>query len=167
VGIFEKTLAKGWRQGDARCTALVVALVHRFPMRELEEVRAIREKGFQGCIHGRPRSKRQVLLMDFETLHRLEIAPGAVKENITTHGLNMREISVGQRLRIGGALLEVSVPCEPCERMDRIRPGLRAELRDRRGWLCRVVEAGELRRGDEIEVMGAGMAPESKGEITL
>jgi MOSC domain-containing protein YiiM len=50
--------------------------------------------------------------------------------------------------------------------MDEIRSGLRAELRDKRGWLCRVIEAGMVRRGDRIEIVGAGMAPESKGEVT-
>jgi MOSC domain-containing protein YiiM len=45
------------------------------------------------------------------------------------------------------------VPCEPCHRMDEIRQGLKEKLRGRRGMLCRVVEAGRIRRGDRIQVL--------------
>jgi MOSC domain-containing protein YiiM len=132
---------------------LFVCLVHRFPMRELEEAEAIQDKGFGGCIHGRPGSKRQVLLMDEETLSRFGLAPGMVKENITTRGIDFQTLAVGQRLRIGEALFEISAPCDPCSRMDEIRMGLEQQLWGQRGWLCRVVEGGKLRRGDRIEVL--------------
>ena len=131
---------------------LFVALVHRQPMREMEEVVAVADRGFEGCVHGRPGSRRQVLLMDLETLEELGIPAGAVKENITTWGLEMRALRPGQRLRVGEALFEVTVPCEPCRRMDETRPGLQQELRGRRGMLCRVLHGGRIRRGDRIEV---------------
>ena len=132
---------------------LFTAVVHRQAMCEMEDVTAVADRGFAGCIHGRPGSRRQVLLMDLETLEELGIPPGAVKENITTRGLNVRDLKGGQRLRVGEALLEVTVPCEPCYRMDEIRRGLQDELRGRRGMLCRVIEAGRIRRGDAIEVL--------------
>ena len=134
---------------------LFTCQVHRFAMKEVEEADAMENKGFVGCIHGRPRSKRQILLMDKEALDRLGIAPGAVKENITTRGVDFRTLTMGGRLRIGECLLEITVPCDPCSRMDEIRMGLQSELRGQRGWLCRVVEAGKIRRGDRIEVMAA------------
>ena len=137
----------------AEVARLFVAFVHRHPMREVEEAVAVVDRGLEGCIHGRPRSRRQVLLMDLETLEELGIPVGAVKENITTHGLAVRDLGAGQRLRVGEALLEATVPCEPCYRMDEIRQGLQQELRGRRGMLCRVVEAGRIRRGDRIEVL--------------
>jgi MOSC domain-containing protein YiiM len=37
--------------------------------------------------------------------------------------------------------------------MDEIRMGLQAELRGRRGILCRVIKSGIIRRGDAIEVI--------------
>ena len=132
---------------------LFVALVHRQPMREMEEVVAVADRGFEGCVHGRPGSRRQVLLMDLETLEQLGIPAGAVKENITTRGLEVRALRPGQRLRVGEALFEVTVPCEPCRRMDEIRPGLQQELRGRRGMLCQVLQGGRIRRGDRIELL--------------
>jgi len=136
---------------------LFVCLIHRFPINELEEAQLIEDKGLRGCIHGRPGSKRQVLLMDLETLERLDIAPGAVKENITTEGIDFEKLGEGQRLRVGQGLLEITGPCHPCDRMDEIRMGLQQELRGQRGWLCKVVEGGIVRRGDRIELL-AGVA---------
>jgi MOSC domain-containing protein YiiM len=94
-----------------------------------------------------------VLLMDLETIGELGIAPGDVKENITTRGLDIRGLLEGQRIRAGRALLEVTGPCHPCDRMDEIRPGLKDALRGKRGVLCRVLEAGQLQRGDSIEAL--------------
>jgi len=134
-------------------TNIFLCLVHRFPMKEIEEAEALQNKGLKGCIHGRPNSKRQVSLMDVETLQRLGVPPGAVKENVTTRGLHFQQLRPGQHLRIGGSLLEITLPCDPCSRMDEIRQGLQEELRGQRGWLCRVVESGIIRRGDRIEVL--------------
>lgn len=122
-------------------------------MQPLDEARALQDTGFEGCAHGRPGSQRQVLLMDLETLHDFGLGPGDLKENITTEGLDLGALPHGQRLRIGQAVLEVTLPCEPCGRMDDIRRGLQQELRGKRGKLCRVVEGGLIRRGDPIELI--------------
>lgn len=129
-------------------------LVHRFPIEELSEVEVVANKGFKGCIHGRPGSKRQISLMDAETLEKLGVAPGLVKENITTGGMDFQALSTGQILRIGDeCVLEITGPCHPCPRMDEIRMGLQEELRGQRGWLCKVTVSGRVRRGDQIEVI--------------
>ena len=135
----------------ARVEHLFTALVHCFPVREVDEAQAILDKGFEGCMHGRRGSKRQVLLMEAETLEKLRVLPGDVKENVTTRGLVHRALGEGDRLWIGEAILEVTAPCHPCSRMDEIRRGLQEELRGQRGILCRVVHAGVIRRGDAIE----------------
>ena len=129
------------------------ATVHRQPMQGVEEALAVENRGLEGCIHGRPGSGRQVLLMDMEALARLGLEPGMVKENITTQGVALYELSPGQRLGIGESVLEVTMPCEPCRLMDEIRAGLRQKLRGQRGMLCRVVQGGWIRRGNRIEVL--------------
>jgi MOSC domain-containing protein YiiM len=120
-------------------------------MEELQEVQAVSDLGIEGCAHGRPRSKRQVLLVDKETLDAMDLQPGTTRENITTTGLNVNSLAIGQQLRIGETRLEVSEICTPCDQMEKIRPGLRKELWGRRGMLCRVIDGGIIRRGDAIE----------------
>jgi len=135
----------------ARVQNLFRAPKKRLPMEELPEVRVLGDRGFEGCAHGRPGSKRQVLLVDRETLEAMELQPGIIRENITADGLNVNSLLVGQLLLIGEARLEVSAVCTPCDQMEAIRPGLRKELWGRRGMLCRVLDGGVIRRGDSIE----------------
>ena len=133
---------------------LFQSVAHGEPMREFEEVFAVENKGFRDCLHGRDGSSRQVLLMDIETLEEFGIPPGRAKENITTRGIELSGLMLGQRIRAGEALLEITKPCTPCHLMDEIRAGLQEEIRGRRGILCRVVEPGKIRRGERIEIVG-------------
>jgi MOSC domain-containing protein YiiM len=120
-------------------------------MAELQEAQVVNDFGLEGCAHARPGRKRQVLLVDKETLEAMDLQPGILRENITTTGLNVNSLAIGQQLRVGKTLLEVSEICTPCDQMEKIRPGLRKELWGRRGMLCQVVEGGIIRRGDTIE----------------
>jgi MOSC domain-containing protein YiiM len=125
----------------------------RAPMEELSEARVVENVGFEGCAHARPGGgKRQVLLVDVETLRAMELTPGIIRENITTEGVGVNALQVGQTLRIGDVQLEISAVCEPCELMEAIRAGLMNELVGRRGMLCRVRKGGVVRCGDEIAV---------------
>jgi MOSC domain-containing protein YiiM len=123
----------------------------RLPMEELEEVHVVADHGFEGCAHAQQGGKRQLLLVDRETLEAMDLRPGVTRENITTDGLNVNSLAIGQHLRVGETRMEVSAVCTPCDLMERIRPGLRKELWGRRGMLCRVLEGGVVRRGDPIE----------------
>jgi MOSC domain-containing protein YiiM len=127
------------------------AIQRRLPMEEIGEIRALASSGLEGCAHARTGSPRQVLLVDSETLEAMELRPGIIRENITTSGINVNGLGSGQRLRVGEAELEVSMACTPCDLLEKIRPGLRRELRGRRGMLCRVIASGMIRRGDNVE----------------
>lgn len=137
---------------------------HGEPMRAFEEVWAVENKGLRDCIHGRSGSTRQVLLMDSETLEEFGIPPGRARENLTTRGIVLGSLALGQQLRIGEALLEVTKWCTPCHQMDEIREGLQDAIRGRRGILCRVVESGRIRCGDRIDLEGNTRAERLRGE---
>lgn len=147
----------------AHVSNLFIATERRTPMKDLEEASAIVDRGLAGCIHGRPGGKRQVLLMDNETLAQFNLTPGILRENITTIGLSTTELGRGQRITIGEAVLEVTVPCEPCHRMDEIRMGLQEALKDKRGVLCRVIQGGRISRGDKIVLVDSTATTSSVG----
>jgi MOSC domain-containing protein YiiM len=134
----------------ARVTHLFRAPKKRQPMEELVETLAVEDVGLEGCAHARPQSKRQVLLMDEETLAAFGLVPGIVRENVTTEGLDVNGLAVGQRLRIGEAELQVSLVCDPCPQIEALRPGLQAAMQGKRGMLCKVLRGGKIQRGDEI-----------------
>jgi len=139
----------------AHVSDLFIAVERRKPMKAVDQAMALVDQGFEGCLHARQASKRQLLMVDSETLAEFNLTPGIMRENITTVGLKLGEFRPGLRVVIGTAVLEVTIPCEPCSRMDEIRMGLRDALKDRRGVLCRVIQGGKISRGDAIEIREA------------
>jgi len=137
----------------AKVIHLFRAPKRRERMEELQEALAVENVGLGGCAHARPQGKRQVLLMDRETLDVFALAAGIVRENVTTEGLDVNGLTIGDRLQIGEVELQVSAVCDPCEQIEALRPGLQAAMQGRRGMLCKVARGGLLRRGDEIVVM--------------
>lgn len=132
---------------------LQLKIARDVPMRHTESMRAIAGQGIAGDVNARADSLRQVLLMDEETLTQFGLQPGRVRENITTRGIDLKTLERGTRLRAGGALFEITIPCAPCEFIDEIRPGLREKMIGQRGMLARVIEGGEIKIGDVIEVV--------------
>lgn len=114
-----------------------------------ERVRAVAGHGFEGCAHANP-PKREVLFVSQDHLDGLDLAPGAIRENVTVAGADVQQWPVGQRVRVGEALFEITMVCDPCHRMDELRPGLRSRLDGKRGMLARVVEGGDVAVGDEL-----------------
>lgn len=117
-----------------------------------ERVRAVDSQGLEGCAHANP-PRREVLLVSKEHLDAVGLEPGAIRENVTIDGIDVHTWSLGQQVRVGDALLEITMVCDPCHRMDELRPGLRAELDGRRGMLAHVVDGGEIALGDSIELL--------------
>ena len=116
-----------------------------------EQVTAIAGHGLEGCAHANP-PRREVLLVSKMHLDALGVEPGAIRENVTVDGADVHAWPVGQRVRVGEATLEITMVCDPCHRMDELRPGLRAEIDGKRGMLAHVVEGGEISIGDAVEL---------------
>ena len=114
------------------------------------ELRLLDGLGIDGDCHVKRGGSRQVLLMSEENCDAFGLAPGEVRENIVTRGLDLQALPAGTRLEIGTAALEITKDCEPCVFIDRLRPGLRAQMVRRRGMLARVVRSGDIHIGDPI-----------------
>jgi MOSC domain-containing protein YiiM len=136
----------------ATIVALHVCHRGRAALVPLERATAIADAGLDGDRHAKQGSRRQVLLIDAETLEHFGLAPGDVREQVTVRGLDLNGLRSGTRLRVGGAVLELAGPCAPCERMNEVRPGLMQAIGGRRGRFVRVMEAGSFAVGDAIEV---------------
>ena len=127
---------------------------HRKPMHMVEEAEVITNLGLKNDKHALPDSSRQILLIEKEALDELGVAPGQVKENITTKGIQLMGLTYGNRLSIGnGVILEITKACSPCSRMEELRPGLLREIVGKRGMLARVIQGGVIRQGDTIKLI--------------
>ena len=143
-------------QAQGEIVSVHICVGHRRPMESVESANVIARFGLEGDRHATSapgRSGRQVLLMDRETLDRLELAPGDIRENITTSGVELSSLAPGRKVSLGQtAVVETTGECEPCGRMDEIRPGLQRVLDGRRGMLARVLDGGTVAVGDAVRV---------------
>ena len=89
-------------------------------------------------------------------LHHDAYEPGQFGENLTTVGLLETSVHIGDRYRVGDVLFEVSQPRSPCYKfaikMDTADALTLCINSARTGFYLRVLEEGEIRSGDVIEV---------------
>jgi MOSC domain-containing protein YiiM len=82
---------------------------------------------------------------------------GAFGENLTTRGVLEKDFYIGDHVRVGSALLQVSQPRMPCYklqvRFDRDDMTKLFALSLRSGFYFSVVEEGEIKAGDTIEIV--------------
>jgi MOSC domain-containing protein YiiM len=87
--------------------------------------------------------------------HPLLDHAGAFGENISASGLTEEKLRIGDRFRIGGALVEVAQGRQPCWKLDHhfAVHGLSGMVisSGRCGGYFRVIEAGEVAPGDRIQ----------------
>jgi len=119
----------------------------------------------QGDLAGHGGEQRAVFVYQIESyrywqeqLKRTDFVHGQFGENFTIEGLPDDAVCIGDRYRIGTAVLEVTQPRVTCYRIG-IRmnePRMPALLTSsgRPGFYFRVLEEGEVGAGDEIEKVG-------------
>lgn len=85
------------------------------------------------------------------------LVPGVLGENLSADHLTEAEVCLGDVYRIGTVRLQVSQPRRPCWKIDNRldSPGLNRVLVELGcpGWYARVLTAGELAAGDEIDLL--------------
>jgi MOSC domain-containing protein YiiM len=81
---------------------------------------------------------------------------GEFGENLTTEGIDVNDARIGERWKVGSAILEISGPRVPCWRFavrmnDKYFPRRFTEAL-RPGAYLRIIKEGDLARGDEVQV---------------
>ena len=132
--------------------------------------------GIDGDWHNNPQihggSRKAVLIVASETIDELAargypLFYGALGENLTTRGLSIRDVRVGDQIRAGSALLEITQPRGPCRQLDIYGPGLKDDLTDERvragdytsprwgmsGFYAKVLSPGRVQPEDIISVV--------------
>ena len=92
--------------------------------------------------------------------HELLTAAPAFGENIVAQGITEQDVHIGDRFRLGSALLEISQPRQPCWKIEHRfqRKGMvKAIIQNHTcGWYYRVIEEGAAEAGDELERIETG-----------
>jgi ferredoxin-NADP reductase/MOSC domain-containing protein YiiM len=130
----------------------------------------------QGDLGGHGGENRAVLVYQLDSyrhwaqeFRRNDLVPGLLGENLTVDGLPDDEVCIGDRYRIGEAVLEVTQPRVTCYRAGmRIgEPRMAALLVSHRrpGFYCRVLTEGEVEAGQEIVKISSGSEQVTVAEV--
>lgn len=88
---------------------------------------------------------------------------GFLGENLTLQDLDETQVSVGDRLKVGEVLLEVTQPRSPCWKLSALtdNPHFTRQYAEsgRVGFYCRVLQSGKVMSGDSIELMPGDFSP--------
>ncbi|MEL7683854.1 MOSC domain-containing protein [Citromicrobium bathyomarinum] len=86
--------------------------------------------------------------------------PGSMGENLFVHGVDETAVCIGDRFRLGTAIIEVSQPRQPCATIERHlgRKGIvKAIVQSGRcGMFFRVIEPGNAEAGDTLDPIEQG-----------
>lgn len=105
-------------------------------------------------------SPRQVLLAASETYEAHGLRPTALRENLLVNRLDLKWLKSGQVLAVGDkVLLRITIPCEPCVKLNHERKNLCKEIAENRGILGRVLHGGKVQSGAQIAIMQANLPP--------
>ena len=101
---------------------------------------------------------RQVSLLGLEEIEDFQargadVDFGAFGENLIVEGYRLRELPVGTRFRIGGALLEMTQIGKECHTHCAIYHQVGDCIMPREGVFAEVLEGGEIAAGDAIEMI--------------
>ena len=118
-------------------------------------------------VHGGPEMALHLYPLDHHDWWRGEIGdhpaldePGGFGSNIALRGLTEDMVHIGDRFRLGTALIEVSQPRQPCWKIEHRfgHKGMVARIvtTARCGWYFRVIETGEVAAGDSLERVAVG-----------
>ncbi|MBQ5330547.1 MAG: MOSC domain-containing protein [Oscillospiraceae bacterium] len=115
-------------------------------------------KGFGLAGDAHAGSERQVSLLPAESVRRfgeltqgkVELPAGVFGENLLTEGLDLESLCVGDRIRAGEALMEITQKGKTCHTNCEIRNIAGDCIMPREGVFAMVLEGGYVSAGDEI-----------------
>jgi len=124
----------------------------------VDEVILKEDLGIVGDAHAAG-GNRQVSLLAEESIEKIkakgiEVKAGDFAENITTRGLDLLGLNIGNKLRIGrDAILEIAQKGKECHTRCSIYYQAGDCVMPKEGVFAKVIKGGVIRPGDRLEVM--------------
>ena len=144
--------------GGPSVSAVCVSDIKGVIKKPVDQIHVRIKHGIEGDAHADDWN-RQVSLLAEESVDKLrskisELDPGVFAENILTRGIVLYEIPIGTKMRVGGALLEVTQIGKECHNHGcAIKQKTGDCVMPREGIFAIVLEEGVIKPGDAIEVL--------------
>ncbi|MDO5563384.1 MAG: MOSC domain-containing protein [Synergistaceae bacterium] len=136
----------------AVCSAPEKGMIKK-DVREGELIEGIGLKGdaHAGFMH------RQVSLISMEDIRTMmaklpSLVPGSFAENLTTEGFDLSQLKIGDRLKVGETLLEVSQIGKECHSGCEVFKQTGECIMPKKGIFTKVIKGGHVKAGDTIEL---------------
>lgn len=115
----------------------------------LEEI-GIKGDAHAGFMH------RQVSLIAIEDIRTMmdklpDLVPGSFAENLTTEGFDLSALKIGDRLKVGDTILEVSQIGKECHTKCEVFKKTGECIMPKKGIFTRVIKGGKVMTGDAIQ----------------
>jgi MOSC domain-containing protein YiiM len=115
----------------------------------------VADHGLEGDAHAGSSGHRQVSLLAVESADKMRargvaVGHGDFAENLTVSGIDLLSLKIGDRLRVGEALLEISQIGKECHDRCAIYQQVGDCVMPREGIFGRVVRGGRVAPGDVV-----------------
>ncbi|MFZ0389190.1 MAG: MOSC domain-containing protein [Calditrichia bacterium] len=142
-----------------RIVALSISRKKGTAKRNVNSVYLLEDWGMEGDAHA-GKWHRQVSLLALESIQKMTakgliVRPGAFAENITTSGIDIYNLTIGEHLQIGDCLLEITQIGKECHNRCAIYQRVGDCVMPREGVFARVIRGGKIQRGEKIHVLPA------------
>ena len=145
----------------AKVISVNISKEKHVPKKSIEKGMFKVEHGLVGDAHAGP-GIRQVSLLaqesydEFEKLNLKKVClkKGIFAENLTTEGIILYKLKIGTKLKINNVVLEISKIGKECHAECTIAKTVGACIMPKQGVFAKVIKDGEIKVGDEIEVIG-------------
>lgn len=114
----------------------------------------LEEIGLEGDAHA-GFMHRQVSLIAMEDIRLMmkklpSLVPGSFAENLTTEGFDLSQLNIGDRLKVGETLLEVSQIGKECHTKCEVFVQSGECIMPQKGIFTRVIKGGRVKTGDTV-----------------
>lgn len=115
----------------------------------------IEGEGIEGDAH-KGFMHRQVSLISMEDIRTMmeklpNLVPGSFAENLTTEGFDLGQLKIGDMLKVGETLLEVSQIGKECHTKCEVFRQTGECIMPKKGIFTKVIKGGKVKTGDTIE----------------
>lgn len=142
----------------AKILAVNISEKKGVPKKGIPEGNFIEDFGLEGDAHA-GKWHRQVSLLGVESVNKMKemgakgLCTGKFAENLTTEGINLWELPIGTKLRIGETIQEVTQIGKECHAGCAIRSLVGDCIMPREGIFTKVLTGGKVKAGDLIEII--------------
>lgn len=126
--------------------------------KKVPEINMVKDFGLEGDAHG-GNWHRQVSILPLEEIESFrekgaEVSFGDFGENVVCEGIDLKNMLVGTKVRIGGAVLKLTQIGKSCHTACNISQKMGECIMPREGCFFKVLESGKVYPGDSIEILG-------------